>query len=139
MAIKEHATEQKVVLLKNDTVAAGTSYSEILDSADYDDGVYFGMALLSIDGTNNAHVFTIQEGDIANMSDAATVADAKLVYKTAISLDAELAEASNFVKEGCFSTKRYLRVKVVSTGIALVDQVVVLAIVNPELQPTAQN
>lgn len=139
MPVKEHATNQKVVLLMNSTIGSDTvTYSGILDTANYDDGVYFAFSIVAFDNTAADCTCVVQEGDASNMSDAVTVDATKLVYGGAVVLDAVNAVGANLKKEGVFSTKRYLRVAVTSLGIDVSSQVVILAVVNPEVLPTAQ-
>lgn len=139
MAIKEKATNQKVILAMNTVVVSNAvAYSAIIDTADYDNGVYFAFALVGYDSTDADITFQIEEGDAANMSDADDVPAAKLVYGTAVVLDAANVVGSNLYKEGVHSTKRYLRVEITPTGVDTSIQVLILAIVNPEVLPTAQ-
>jgi len=139
MAIKEKATNQKASLQMNSNIVSETTtYSGILDTANYDLGVYFLYVLSANDSTAVNATFSIQEGDAANMSDAADVAAAKLVYGSAVTLTAANSVGSGVYKEAVFSTKRYLRIKVVTTGHGVDIQALVFAIVNPELGPTAQ-
>lgn len=139
MAIKEKASDQKVILAMNTLVVNDTVvYSAIIDTADYDLGVYFAFALVGYDSTDADVTFQIQEGDAALMGDAADVPAAKLVYGTAVVLSAANAVGSNLYKEGVHSTKRYLRVEVTPNGVDTSIQVLVVAIVNPEVLPTAQ-
>lgn len=139
MAIKEKATNQKVILAMNsDIVSNTTTYSEIIDTADYDNGVYFAFALAGYDSTDANATFTIQESDAELMGDAVDVPAANLVYGAAVVLSAANVAGSNLYKEGAHSTKRYLRVAVVTVGVDTSIQALVVAIVNPEVLPTAQ-
>ena len=139
MSIQEVCSKQKVILAMNsDIVSATTTYSTIIDTADYDLGVYFASAILGNDSTSFSAVFTIQEGDESNMSDASDVINDKLVYKGAVALSALTSVAAGVIKEAVFATKRYLRIKVVTTGHGVDIQAVIFAIANPELSPVSQ-
>ena len=140
MAIKEQATNQKVLLVFNELITTNTATTGfILDTADYDLGVYFAMGIIDWDNTAANFSMTIYEGDESDLSDATLVPDSKLVYSDDVELDELTADGSALIKQGCHSTKRYLRVTVTSTGVDTSAHVIVLAIVNPELVPTDQN
>lgn len=137
--IKEQATNQKVILAMNETINSNTTtYSSIIDTADYDNGLYF-VYTLSVVTTAGTAVFSIQEGEESNMSDAEDVVAAKLVYGDVVSIDAAGAGGGVLAKEALFSNKRYVRVKVITTNIDTSVKAFVAAVVNPETLPTLQS
>jgi len=142
MSIKEKATNQKVILAMNSEVTTSgndITYSEIIDTAGYDPGVYFAYSLAEYSSSAGTATFSIQEGDESNMSDAAAVPAAKLVYGDAVELSAANVAGAGVYKEAIFSNKRYVRVKVATVlGGSESLRAYVLAVVNPELLPTAQ-
>jgi len=138
MAIKEEATNQKVIdaltsqAISTDTTTTGA----IIDTADYDNGVYFAIGCSA--WTDGAYALKIEDGDNAALSDAAVIPDAQLVYPAMPSLGAAIAEGSPFEKQGIFGNKRYVRASIVSTGTSSGATLQVVAVVNPELVPVAQ-
>jgi len=137
MAIQEKATEQKAILLANTPITSETTtYSDILDTAEYDAGVYFLCGTSLYDSTGDA-TYVVQEGAEANMSDATTVAAANLVYGTAMVFSAVNADSAGIRKEAAFGTKRYLRIAITTDATVTAITPLVIAIVNPPVIPTA--
>ena len=113
-----------------------TTNTAIIDTADQDLGVSFFMnASAYTDGT---YKLVLQEGDAANLSDAATVPSEKLITVTgldavATGVTAVTADGDKMFKVGVFSTKRYVRAQVVSTVTTSGATISVVALVSPEL------
>jgi len=140
MPIKEKVTDQKAILLINKAITSDkTTYSEILDTADYDDGVYFIFQIVAWDNTAADCACTVQHGDDSGMCDAEAVSSDMLVYGDDITLDDGNTASDSLIREGVHSTKRYLRIKAVTTGIDTSLKLNVIAIVNPEVVPTTQS
>ncbi len=136
MAIKEHATKQVVhYALENQTISTGATTGAVIDTADYDNGVYFAAIVTS--WTAGSAVMTIYEDDAVGMGTATIVGAANLIYTAPTLGTAATVEGASCAKLGCFGTKRYLRVTVTGDGTANLD-VVVVAIKNPEIAPTLQ-
>ncbi len=93
--------------ISTDTTTAG----EIIDTADYDMGVAFFIDVTAY----SAGTFTLlfEDGDDDALADAATVAADKIIGDT-VSLTA--VTSGGWAGNGVFSTKRYVRLSVVSTG-----------------------
>ena len=88
-----------------------TTVGSIIDTADYDMGVaFFADVTAYTDGT---YTFLFEDGDDSGLSDAATVSTDKIIG-SAVSLTAVTSGA--FAGNGLHSTKRYVRMSVVSTG-----------------------
>jgi hypothetical protein len=138
MPVKEKVTQQRVInALEIQNIGSSTTTAgAIIDSADFDIGVYFALAVSNY--TDGTYTLKIEHGDDSGLSDAADVDSAMLVYGTLPALSAALAEGAYLPREGVHSTKRYLRASIVSTGVTTGADAQVLAIVNPELVKTAQ-
>lgn len=90
--------------------ANGTTTGQTIDVADFDSLEFLFLAGAITDGT---FTVTIYEGDTANMSDEAAVADADLLGTEPVLTSAD----ANAVKRvGYKGSKRYVRAKVVQTG-----------------------
>jgi hypothetical protein len=85
----------------------GTITGTTVDTANYGGVTLFTHVGVITDGT---HTLSIEEGNAANMSDAAAVAAADLVGSVGA-----LVSGTN-VEVGYIGTKRYIRAKVVVTG-----------------------
>jgi hypothetical protein len=98
-------------IINSDTTTEGA----ILDTADWDLGVMFAVACTVYSaGTFN---FVIEEGDDAALGDASDVTAAQLIGTlAALETTAATAEGATLLTVGVFSTKRYLRINVVSTS-----------------------
>jgi len=142
MPIKETVTKQIVIkAFESEVLASGsvTSSGVIIDTADYDNGVYFFMDADSV-ASGAAVSLEISEGDNVLLTDAALVPDKNLVYGDdgdVIIDGADIDEGDACPKEGVFGTKRYLRAAVEKTG-AGTARVSVYCIVNPEIAATDQ-
>ena len=146
MAIKEVATKQKVIkafepqTLAN-TTAAVTVTGAIIDTADFDNGIYFAM---DITNQSTAETMTttmkLEDGDDSGLSDAAVIPDAQLVYGTLPAKSAVIAEGAALAREGIFGNKRYVRMSVETTiAVSSGADVSGYAIVNPEIAKTPQS
>jgi hypothetical protein len=137
MAIMEKATTQAVhYALENQTVGnAATVTGAIIDTADYDLGVYF--AGIVTDWTAGTCAMTIYEDDAAGFGTATIVAAANLIYTSPTFGTAATVEGASIAKLGAFGTKRYLRVTLIGDATSNMDMVVVV-VKNPEIMPTLQ-
>jgi len=136
--IKEQVTAQSVInaFEVQAITSSTTTTGAIIDTKDYDLGLYFAMVVTAwVDGT---YTLKIEDGDAANLSDAADVDSTSLVYGTLPALGAATAEGAFLTKEGVHSIKRYVRVSVVSTGVTAGASVGVLAIAGAEVCKTPQ-
>ena len=136
MAIKEKATTQIVArVLSEATVSGSVNYEGvILDTADYDNGIYFAMSGSITVG--EAHL-EVQHGDEEDLSDAEDVPTEQLVYPVPVVIDGLVGLKRAQLKQACFGTKRYVRPVVAGVGVTGTN-VVVTAVLNPELVPTPQ-
>ena len=138
MAIKEEATNQIVIQALGPVAfsADGTEVGSIIDTADFDNGIYFALAVEAY--TTGTFTLVIEDSDDDELSDASVIPAAQLVYGTLPALTAATAEGAALAKEGIFGNKRYVRASVVGTDTS-VGTVSVLAIVNPEIGATPQD
>ena len=115
MPVKEHVTKQEINLalyaaITTDTTTAG----EIIDTRDFNPGVYFTIAALVF--TLGSFALKLEHGDADDLADAEDVPSNMLVYGSLPVLTAATAAGGKMAREGVFSTKRYLRASIVSTG-----------------------
>ena len=138
MPIKENATLNDILIaFENQTISSDTTTTgAIIDTAGYDMGLTFAMGCNAY--TDGTYTMKIEHGDDSGLSDAADVDSAMLVYGTLPDLAAALTEGDEMPKEGVHSTKRYVRVSIVSTSVTTGADVVVVAIAGGELLKTAQ-
>lgn len=139
MPIKEQVTGQEVInAVEPQAIAAdGTVTGAIIDTKDYDMGLYF--ALLVTGYTDGTYTLYLEDGDDSGLSDAAVLSSTQLVYGSLPALSAALSEGDGMPREGVHSTKRYLRASIVATGVTTgVDIAQVVAVAGSELLPTSQ-
>lgn len=138
MPVREMVTKEVVMYaLEVQTIATDTTTTgAIIDTADYDLGVYFAMLCSAY--TDGTYTLLIEDGDDAALADAAVVATAQLVYGTLPALTAVTAEGARMAKEGVFGTKRYLRASIVSTLTTTGADLAVIMVKAAELCPTDQ-
>lgn len=86
----------------------------IIDTADYDMGIKFGFDMSA--WTDGAYAISYEEGDASNLSDAVAVPTEKIIGD-AVTLGAATAAGAAFTGNGLFSTKRYVRCVITSTGV----------------------
>ena len=136
MPSKDIRSDLQPILAFNTQVVSTdtTTTGGIIDTADFDNGIVFvPVAGVYTDGTYN---FLIEEGDAANLSDAAAVADANLIGTEAgLALTAADAEGSILGSIGVVTAKRYLRISVVSTATTTGATLTVFAMQKPEIFP----
>jgi hypothetical protein len=136
MPVRDQVSDQEVevaginLALDDNETNAGS----IIDTADYDLGVYFlGVITAWVDGT---HTLLIEEGDDSGLSDAATVATAKLIGALP-AYTAIHANGDTVLSVGVHSTKRYVRASFVSTGVTTGATGSLFAVKGGELLKTA--
>jgi hypothetical protein len=80
-------------------------------------GVTFAIAYGALTDTNATFAVTLDEGDVANLSDAAAVSSADVLIGTLAACGAAAASDDNKVaKLGYLGRKRYLRLTITPTG-----------------------
>ncbi len=129
------ANDIKITYLSQlDNVVEGTSFGLPLDTRAYDGG-YFLSAIVS--GTNGGtHTFTLQESVVGGGPHTDVPAN-KLIDPGGngeIVLTG-LTPIGPLQKLGSFSTKRFIRFKIVTVGPATSSQILIVATRNPENKP----
>ena len=138
MPIKECVSKQTMICTVLPAAKTAAVTGAIIDTADYDNGVWF--ALICSVYSSGAWALVIQEGDAADMSDASTVSGNNLINAlptvAAVQAVTAIGTETGVPKVGVISTKRYLRanISLAATGSATLG---VYAIVNPEIAKTA--
>ena len=117
-------------VISTNTTTAGA----IIDTADFDGGIIFVPTCGAYtDGTYN---FLVEEGDAANLSDAAAVADAGLIGTEAgLAMAAADVAGAALGSIGVISAKRYLRISVVSTATTFGATLAIFAMQKGEICP----
>ncbi len=137
MPVQEQATKQVVTLALEANISSNTTTAgAIIDTADFDLGIYFALAATTY--TDGTYTLKIEDGDDSGLSDAADVATGQLVYGTLPAVSAVLADGADYSKEGVIGTKRYVRASIVSTGVTTGADLSLLCIKGAELLKTAQ-
>jgi len=139
MAIKEEVTNQIVItaLLDQLVTEGETAVGAIIDTKDYDNGIYF-VPYSSL-YTTGEFTLILEHGNDAGLSDATIIPEDQLVYGNLPVISSGIIEGTALKKEGVFGNKRYLRASMIGTGAGATALVGVLAIVNPEIGPTSQD
>jgi hypothetical protein len=138
MPVREMVTKEVVMnALEVQEIASNTTtVGAIIDTRDYDLGVYFAMFCSAY--TDGTYTLKIEHGDDSGLSDAADVPADALVYGTLPALTALTAEGGRLAKEGVFGTKRFLRASIVSTLVTTGADLSVIMVKAAELCPTDQ-
>lgn len=133
MAVNDIVSDLKGTLALSATVATDTTtQGAIIDTADFELG--FACYLASTDYTDGSYQIQFQESDDEGMAGASVVAGEQLIGTGLLEADTGLGGVC--AKLGCFSTKRYVQVEVVSTGTATGATLVALVIEKAEDMPT---
>lgn len=98
---------QAEIAIGTDTITNGV----IFDTADYDMGIKFAHNITAY--TDGTYTISYEDGDDSGLSDAAAV-PAEQVIGDALALTA--ATVGAYPSNGVFSTKRYVRQVITSTG-----------------------
>lgn len=117
--------------ITTDTTTAGA----IIDTADFDGGVMYTL-LTTVYGAGT-YTPLLEESDDSGMSGATAVADANLIGTEAGAALGTAVTASGAVLNsfGCFGTKRYLRLSIVSATTTTTTVVAILT-GQPEVCPS---
>ena len=110
MAISEHCTKQDVICAFTSASVTTAATGTIIDTAHHELGVYFALVCTTF--ATGTFTLTIYESDAADFDSGAgtLVPAANLIYSTACTVGAATAGGVYAAKQGCFGTKRYLRV-----------------------------
>ena len=116
------------------TIASNTTTSgAIIDTADYDLGSQL-VALLSA-FTDGIYEIQVWESDQSNMSGATQITNTDQLIGSIANLTALTAQGANPDSLGFIGNKRYIQVRVVSTGVTTGARVIVLLNMKGEVLP----
>lgn len=132
MAIRDNVTISEFRLIDNVVPGGnGTHHGNIIDTADYDlgNGLFFCIPQIDV-GTFN---FALTEGEDPALGDGTDVPPEKIIGVLP-TINSVSADGSVLNKVGVFSNKRYLRVSLITTGLATdtPTRVMVMAILGKE-------
>lgn len=112
----------------------GTTNGEIIDTADYDGGIMISFAAQA--WTDGTYTPLLEESDDSGMAGATPIPDSQLIGTEAdAAISAATALGALWTTLGFFSTKRYVRVSLVATGVTTGATIVATATKTPELLP----
>jgi hypothetical protein len=117
---------------------ATTTNGMVLDTQGYDGGVMFSFAALA--WTDGTYTPLIQEDDAIGMGTATTVPADQLIgtaAEVATALGAATTLGAAMVRLGIKSTKRYVRLQMVSTGASAHATIAAVATKIPSTRPGA--
>ena len=140
MSVKDIASNLEVIKIEDFAVSAnGQLVSTVaLDMADFEEGLVVAGNCTSY--TDGDHVIGFQESSDDGASDPyADIAAEKIIGSDAgRTVDAVTADGDSEKKAGCFSTKRYIKITIDSTGVTTGAAITVNAIRKGELLPVAE-
>ena len=118
MPIKEVVTTQTIIPMVMSAATSDPVTGAILDTADYDNGVYFFIICDAY--SSGTWTLAIQEDDLADMSTATTVGSTQLINAlpiiTAVTTVTAIGTVTGLQKVGIHSTKRYVRANIDETS-----------------------
>lgn len=118
--------------ISSNTTTAGT----IIDTANYDGGIMVSFAASA--WTDGTYTPLLEESDDSGMSGAVAVSDDKLIgTEAAAALSAATSAGGLWKTIGFFSTLRYVRVSIVSTGVTTGASIIATATKLAEIMPVA--
>lgn len=117
-----------------DIVSNTTTNGFIIDTAHFDGGIMFAFAAVTwVDGT---YTPVLEESDDSGMAGANDISDDNLIGTEAGAVLTALTALGDIEPTiGIFGTKRYVRVKIVSTGVITGARIVVKASKHGEILP----
>lgn len=135
MSVKDIRSSLQALLANLAVVSGnGTTNGAIIDTADFELGLMFTMAIVGF--TDGVYNIVIEESDADDMAGAENVTGDKLIGALAdMELDAESANGDVLPSIGVISNKRYVRVNVVATGVTTGATAIVTAIQKGEVMP----
>lgn len=135
MATRDNRSNQLVKLVHNAVIATDTTTdATVVDTADFDRGITFALAVLAFtDG-----VYTLQFEDSPDNSVFTAVSADKLIGPGAsLSAITDASVPDDMATVGLFSTDRYVKAQIVSTGTTSGATIAVTAILSGEELPVA--
>lgn len=134
MPTRDNYSDQRSLLAFNAVISTDTTTVSptILDTADYDMGIFFSFAILEFSAGNYGVI--INESDDAGMAGKNLVASKNILggLPELTSLTSVGEQLKDF---GIVGTKRYVEISVVSTGSSGTNRIVVTAVEKGEYNP----
>lgn len=112
-----------------------TNNGIIIDTADYDMGIKFAFDVSAY--TDGSFAVSYEDGDDPALADAAAVATDKVIGD-AVVLTAVTAADAPFKGNGVFSTRRFVRPVITSTGVSTGATLSGVAVLMGEYNPQTQ-
>ena len=137
MAIKDIRSDLLPQLAFNGAIGSNTdTFGAAIDSADFDGGnVFTFFAEAFTDGT---FAFGIQEDDDAGFSAPADIEAGRLIGDpSTLDVTSAAGFGDTLGSLGCFGNKRFIRLKITSTGVSTGATIVSTVHQVPELSPAA--
>ena len=130
----EKCSDQKVknmldcVCNTNTTItSAGSIDTQLVED------LYFGLLPISI--TDGTYTLKIYESDESDMTDASLVTNTIFSTNPTASV---ATSAGEYVRQGCYDTKRYVQPRVTSASVSTGAHIDVVAVITPKLKPVDQ-
>lgn len=139
MAIHDIQSDlQPIVAFAGDIGSDGDNDGAILDTADFELGLMFTLDIpVFVDGSYELQLF---ESDASDMSGATQIVAPRILPTdsgNSITASAAVAQGSILGKIGAYANLRYVRARVVSTGVTTGATVRVIATQKGEVVPVA--
>lgn len=134
MPTRDNFSTQKVLraLVSTDIGSNTTTNGDILDTADYDMGVFFAFDITAY--TDGSFAISYEEGDESNLSDATAVPVEKVIGDAVI-LTAVTTATGDHTGNGVFSTKQFVRAVVTTTGVTTGATIQAVSVLKGEYNP----
>lgn len=119
----------------NGSITTNTTTNGVaIDTADYDLGVMFGFC--SPVYTDGTYTPVLEQSDNSDMSGASDIPDSQLIGTEANAVISALTQPGESLKTiGLIGTKRYIRVKIVSTSVTTGARITIFASKKGEVLP----
>jgi hypothetical protein len=138
MPIKEVVTKQTIIPLILSAATSAHVVGAIIDTADYDNGVYFAVMCSAY--SSGTWTLLLEESASATFATSNVVASKNRIHAlpiiTAVNVATAIGSVTGIAKCGVHGTKRYLRATITETS-AGTATLACYAIVNPEIAATA--
>lgn len=140
MPTNDNTSSQRAIIAANLVITSNTTTTGIIvDTAKFDPGIM--MAPQIVEFSAGSFAFSLTESDDSGMSGETNVTGDNLIFPPGVTtlptLTALSADNVSLSRFGFFSTKRFVRIAVVSTGASGDNRILVNAIEMAELSPVA--
>jgi hypothetical protein len=139
-SIDNHNSSQEVVVLNTTAITAAATTAgnqvNILQSGEQYESIEVILLIGAMATAPTTLSILVQEADLANFSDAATVDPSNILGDLTVCA-AQLSAANTHCRFGYIGNKTYIKVSLVSTGTASFTASGVALLQNPRFAPTA--